>query len=96
MAFSTDKSVILSNEGALCTFNITGNQHVSISNIEFTDAAAHAYALELNDVTRISNVNATIANHEIYSIDGVKSDKTRKGVNVVRSADGKMHKVFVK
>lgn len=96
VAFSTDKAAIQGSEGALFSLNIAGNSNVTVSNVEFTDDAARAYALEMAATTGINSVVAGAAATEVYNLGGVKSDKVRKGLNVVRGADGKMKKVFVR
>ena len=49
-------------------------------------------------VDGISTINAEAANGEaqLFTIDGVKLNKLQKGLNIVRSADGKVKKVLVK
>jgi len=49
-------------------------------------------------VDGISTINAEVANGEaqLFTIDGVKLSKLQKGLNIVRSADGKVKKVLVK
>ena len=49
-------------------------------------------------VDGISTINAETANGEaqLFTIDGVKLNKLQKGLNIVRSADGKVKKVLVK
>ena len=96
MAFSMDKIAITDNEGELLSLDITGNQAVTLSNIEFTDTDARAYALGVNDATGINGIMAGDANTDYYTINGVKSDRMRKGMNVVKTADGKVRKMFVK
>ena len=46
----------------------------------------------------ISTINAEAANGEaqLYTVDGVQISKLQKGLNIVRSADGKVKKVLVK
>ena len=46
----------------------------------------------------ISTINAEVANGEaqLFTVDGVKLSKLQKGLNIVRSADGKVMKVLVK
>ena len=96
IAFSTGNAAIEGNEGAIFSLNITGNDNIAISNIEFADAAANAYALSLAETTGINGIYAGGAKVESYTIGGVKSDKMRKGMNIVRTADGKVKKVLVK
>ena len=49
-------------------------------------------------VDGISSINAEVANGEaqLFTIDGVKLNKLQKGLNIVRTADGKVKKVLVK
>ena len=49
-------------------------------------------------VDGISTINAEVANGEaqLYTVDGVQISKLQKGLNIVRSADGKVKKVLVK
>ena len=49
-------------------------------------------------VDGISTINAEVANGEaqLFTIDGVKLNKLQKGLNIVRTADGKVKKVLVK
>lgn len=96
MGFSMNMAAITGNEGELLSLDITGNQTVTLSNIEFTDSAARAYALGVNDATGINGIMAGDANADYYTVDGVKSNKMRKGMNVVKTADGKVRKMFVK
>ena len=96
IAFSTGNAAIEGNEGELISLNITGNDNIAISNIEFADAAANAYALSLTETTGINGIYAGAANVESYTVGGVKNDKMRKGMNIVRTADGKVKKVLVK
>ena len=46
-----------------------------------------------------TGINATTVaegEFEVFSVDGVKLSKLQKGLNIVRSADGKVKKVLVK
>ena len=49
-------------------------------------------------VDGISSINAEVANGEtqLFTVDGVKLSKLQKGLNIVRTADGKVKKVLVK
>ena len=49
-------------------------------------------------VDGISTINAEVANGEaqLFTVDGVQIAKLQKGLNIVRSADGKVKKVLVK
>ena len=49
-------------------------------------------------VDGISTINAEVANGEaqLFTVDGVQLSKLQKGLNIVRTADGKVKKVLVK
>ena len=96
IAFSAGNAAIEGNEGELFSLDITGNANVNITNIEFADAAARAYALGFGETTGIKGIYAGATNVESYTVGGIKNDKVRKGMNVVRTADGKVKKVYVK
>lgn len=96
IAFSAGNAAIEGNEGELFSLDITGNANVNITNIEFADAAARAYALGFGETTGIRGIYAGATNVESYTVGGIKNDKVRKGMNVVRTADGKVKKVYVK
>lgn len=44
----------------------------------------------------IDSINAETANAELFTVDGVKISKLQKGLNIVRTADGKVKKVVIK
>ena len=96
VVFSAANEAIASNEGALLQLNISGNQQVSLGKIEFTDASARAYALGVADPTGIRGITADQLDAQIYTVGGVRSDKVRKGMNVIRQNNGKVTKRFVK
>ena len=95
---STDKTPIAENEGAIISLDITGNGNVSISNVEFVDAQAKAYVLDVvaGEATGIEEINTLIAEGaEIYTANGVKVNALQKGVNII-VLGGKTIKVNVK
>ena len=49
-------------------------------------------------VDGISTINAEVANGEaqLFTVNGIKLNKLQKGLNIVRTADGKVKKVLVK
>ena len=69
---------------------------MSISKIEFADATARAYSLKLADATGINSLQLAADDADVFTLGGVKSDKVRKGMNVVRQANGQVRKVMVK
>ena len=95
VAVSLDGSAISGNEGSLLSLDIVGQGSVSVSNIEFADRAARAYKLDFESPTGINSVYNNVKG-EIYTISGARSNSMKKGINVIRQADGKVRKVLVK
>jgi hypothetical protein len=95
-AFSTENEAITRNSGKLVTFDISGDPTMTLTSIEFVDAYARQYPMGFGDVTGINGMGYANSNADIYTIDGVKNNTMRKGVNVVRSAAGEVKKVLVK
>ena len=97
VALSLQRNTISGNEGALLTFDITGNGNIAVSNIEFADAAARAHVLGFDgDATGISGVSGISAGVDIYNVNGVRNTTMRKGMNIIRNANGEVKKMFVK
>ena len=49
-----------------------------------------------NSETAINGIHAANGEAQLFTVDGVKLSKLQKGLNIVRSADGKVKKVLVK
>lgn len=96
IVISMQNDAIMNNSGSLMQLNISGNQEISLSNVEFVDAAARACAVGLGETTGIVGVDADQSDASYYNVGGVRNDNVRKGMNIVRSADGKVKKVLVK
>ena len=96
IVISMQNDAIMNNSGSLMQLNISGNQEISLSNVEFVDAAARACVVGLGETTGIVGVDADQSDASYYNVGGVRNDNVRKGMNIVRSADGKVKKVFVK
>lgn len=96
-----DNKAFTNNENAILYLEVAGNKPVdgiSISNILFTDAAARVYNLaNVGSTTGINSVsgNKTIGS-KIYSVGGVLMDTLKKGVNIIRNADGSSKKIYKK
>jgi hypothetical protein len=70
---------------------------VSGNNILNNGGGIYDATLVVKDVTNgIDSINAEAANAELFTVDGVKISKLQKGLNIVRTADGKVKKVLVK
>ena len=96
IVISMQNDAIMNNSGSLMQLNISGNQEISLSNVEFVDATARACAVGLGETTGIVGVDANQSDASYYNVGGVRNDNVRKGMNIVRSADGKVKKVLVK
>ena len=96
IAISLDGNTISGSEGDLLTLDIMGNSTVSVSNIEFADGEANAYALGFGGATGINGVYGVSADSDIYNVNGVRTNTMHKGMNIIRSANGEVKKVFVK
>lgn len=70
---------------------------VSGNNILNYGGGIYDATLVVKDVTNgIDSINAEAANAELFTVDGVKISKLQKGLNIVRTADGKVKKVVIK
>ena len=70
---------------------------VSGNNILNNGGGIYDATLMVKDVTNgIDSINAEAANAELFTVDGVKINKLQKGLNIVRTADGKVKKVVIK
>ena len=69
---------------------------VSGNNILNNGGGIYDATLVVKDVTNgIDSINAEAANAELFTVDGVKISKLQKGLNIVRTADGKVKKVVI-
>lgn len=91
-------------ESTLLYLDVTGEGNLNdlqITNIKFTDADARLYILNdygANQSTGINGVNAD-ANSlkaKIYNVGGKLMNTLKKGVNIIRNADGSTRKVIKK
>ncbi|WP_293474950.1 calycin-like domain-containing protein [Prevotella sp.] len=70
---------------------------VSGNNILNNGGGIYDATLVVKDTTNgIDSINAEAANAELFTVDGVKISKLQKGLNIVRTADGKVKKVVIK
>lgn len=70
---------------------------VSGNNILNNGGGIYDATLVVKDVPNgIDSINAEAANAELFTVDGVKISKLQKGLNIVRTADGKVKKVVFK
>ena len=70
---------------------------VSGNNILNNGGGIYDATLVVKDtINGIDSINAEAANAELFTVDGVKISKLQKGLNIVRTADGKVKKVVIK
>lgn len=70
---------------------------IATNNILNNGGGIYDATLVVKDVTDgIDSINAEAANAELFTVDGVKICKLQKGLNIVRTADGKVKKVVIK
>mgnify|MGYP004534945281 CR=1 FL=1 len=70
---------------------------IATNNILNNGGGINDATLVVKDVTNgIDSINAEAANAELFTVDGVKISKLQKGLNIVRTADGKVKKVVIK
>lgn len=74
-----------------------GGRNTATNNILNNGGGIYDATLVVKDVTNgIDSINAEAANAELFTVDGVKVSKLQKGLNIVRTADGKVKKVVIK
>lgn len=70
---------------------------IATNNILNNGGGIYDATLVVKDVTDgIDSINAEAANAELFTVDGVKISKLQKGLNIVRTADGKVKMVVIK
>jgi len=87
------------------TFNVSMDATVADGKLSGTFTVKHPEYTEFDftlyygvPVSSVVGVNAETANGktEIFTLDGVKLNSLKKGLNIVRTTDGKVKKVMVK
>jgi hypothetical protein len=64
-------------------------------NIEFATAAANTTAFQIgSEATGIASVKAAADGEQVYSIGGRLMNAVKKGINIIRRADGTTQKVI--
>lgn len=96
VAYSLANAAITANDGKLLSLDIDGQGDATITRIEFADAKAKAYNLDLDAATGIDAMTADAGAADIYSVGGMRNSQLRRGVNIVRKADGSVTKILVK
>ncbi len=96
---TVDGVVVIAAEQLTGIFDLTTVKFGSGENSQYSNALYKSVKLvDLPVVDGISTINAEVANGEaqLFTVNGVKLNKLQKGLNIVRTADGKVKKVLVK
>lgn len=95
-----ENNAFTNSENAILYLDVSSNKSandISISNIMFTDAGAKIYNLS-NVGTIATGINSATGSQgigsKIYSVGGVLVNKIKKGINIIRNADGTSKKVL--
>lgn len=89
------------NEGDVLYIEVSGNGTVEFQNVIFADLNAGVTKFQLAAVgaetTGINGVNTQVAEGEqVYSLSGRMMNALKKGINIIRRADGTSQKVIKK
>lgn len=92
---SQNNRVFEGNEGAVVYIDVEGAGDVMFQNIEFATAAANTTAFQIgSEATGIASVKAAADGEQVYSIGGRLMNAVKKGINIIRRADGTTQKVI--
>lgn len=98
LAISTANNVFAGNNGAVAYLDIEGlNGEVNIEKAIFTDTELNGHLLTANSTTGIrENITNALqsAGQKIYNLGGKMMNGLKKGVNIIRNADGSTKKVM--
>lgn len=98
LAISTANNVFAGNNGAVAYLDIEGlNGEVNIQKAIFTDTELNGHLLTANSTTSIrENITNALqsAGQKIYNLGGKMMNGLKKGVNIIRNADGSTKKVM--
>lgn len=98
------------NDGEIFTMSLIvsadmeeGDYSIILSNIELTDVKDVSYKPQniktkltvTSSATRVDGIVEQMANSEIYNLTGLKQQRIRRGINIVRTAQG-VKKIYVK
>ena len=98
---TVDGVVVIAAEQLTGIFDLTTVKFGSGENSQYSNAlykSVKLVDLPKDPETGINAINAAAANGEaqLFTVNGVKLNKLQKGLNIVRTADGKVKKVLVK
>ena len=82
------------NEGAVLYIDVEGAGNVELLNILFSDVNAQTRSFKLGDATGINTVSTFESlKQKVYDLGGRVKDGLKKGINIIRRADGTTQKV---
>ena len=98
---TVDGVVVIAAEQLTGIFDLTTVKFGSGENSQYSNAlykSVKLVDLPKDPETGINAINAEVANGEaqLFTVNGVKLNKLQEGLNIVRTADGKVKKVLVK
>lgn len=112
LCLSDSNTPFTSNNGSIVRITVQADESLSGENCELTLSnimLSRADASKVNvagvkanvkvkdSTTEINGIGNNGAQHvDIYSIDGVRTDRLNKGINIIRTAEGKTRKIIVK
>jgi len=84
------------NSGAVLYIDVEGAGEVQIENIELTTVNAFAAQFAIGETQTVGIDNAKVAaqGEQVYSIGGRLMNAMKKGINIIRRADGSAQKVI--
>ena len=84
------------NEGAVLYLDVEGQGEVSFNNVIFatTHAQSKLFNVDGAQTTGIASVKAAAEGEQVYSIGGRLMNAVKKGINIIRRADGTTQKVI--
>ena len=98
LAVSTANNVFAGNEGAVVYIDIENlNGEVNIEKAIFTDTELKGHVLTANSTTGITQTITNAlesAGQKIYNLGGKMMNGLKKGINIIRNADGSTTKVM--
>ena len=96
MVASQSNRAFEGNEGAVVYIDVEGAGDVQFENIVFATTSAYATEFQLGagQTTGIASVKAAAEGEQVYSIGGRLMNAVKKGINIIRRADGTTQKVI--
>jgi len=94
MATSTMNNAFQGTEGAVVYIDVEGNGQTEVSNVIFADAAAGTKKFAADSTTGVAAVKTQAQDEQVYSIGGRLMNAMKKGLNIIRRADGTSQKVI--